>query len=118
MRTDEVRNFLLAALERLKEEPGGRGLILIGRLAQEFEALLVGGEFLFGRACKAEVAEGFAFVEAQAAEERVLRVHAMPEHDVTKLVRENGGEAGFVWQHVNQSAAQNDRVANGEGFER
>ncbi len=46
-----------------------------------------------------------------AIHEAELRVHAMSQHHVTELVRQDGREAGFVRQHVNQTAAHDDRVA-------
>ncbi len=37
---------------------------------------------------------------------------------MAEFVRQHGRQAGLIGQHVNQSAAQDDGVAKGEGFQR
>ena len=41
----------------------------------------------------------------------------MAEHDVAELVRQDRCQAGFIGKHVDQSAAEDDRMTNREGFE-
>ena len=103
-----------ACMKRLRR----RELILVGRILQQFGALVVGGLLFRRRAGKAEVAEGVLFVEQHAVEEGELRVDAMAENDVGHLVREHGGQAGLVGKHVDQAAAEDDGVADGERLER
>src|SRR5262249_45149903 len=55
-------------------------------------------------------------VEAKPIEKSELRVHSMPKHDVTKLVSQEGSQAGLVRRHIQQTAAQHDGVAHGIGF--
>jgi len=74
--------------------------------------------FLFRSASKVKVAKRLLFVEPHAVEERKLRVHAMSEHHVTEFVRQDGSQAGLVWKHVHQPAAQDDGVAYGERLQR
>jgi len=74
MRTDQIGNFLRAALERLEESLRGPDLILIWRLRQKLDTFLVRGLFLFRRTCEPKVAKGFLFIETQATEERELCV--------------------------------------------
>ena len=69
------------------------------------------------RAREAEVAERVLLVEQQAIEEGVLSVNAVAENDVRQFVRDHGGQAGFIGQHVDQAAAEHDGVADGERFQ-
>src|SRR2546429_6896538 len=96
VRTDKVGDRLRPFLERLEKQSGGSGLILVWRLHQQFDPLLVRCLFLFRCASKAKVAERLLFVEPHATEERELGVHAMSQHHVTELVRENSRKAGLV----------------------
>src|SRR6266404_1888807 len=118
VRTDKVGDRLRPFLERLEKQSGGSGLILVRRVPQQFDPLLVRCLFLFRCASKSKVAERFLFVEPNAIEERELGVHAMSQHDVTELVSEDGREAGLVRQYVHQAATQDDGVAYGERLKR
>src|ERR1700690_2887529 len=42
----------------------------------------------------------------------------LDQENVGEFLRQHGGEAGFVGQHVNQAAAEHDGMADGEHFER
>ncbi len=66
---------------------------------------------------KFKVVERVSFPEVEAVEESKLGVHAMSEHNVAQLVRQDGREASLVRQHVHQSTAQHDGVANVERFQ-
>src|SRR5882762_11605735 len=57
VRTDKVGDCLRPFLERLEKQLGGSGLILVWRVLQQFDALLVCCLFLFRCARKAKVAE-------------------------------------------------------------
>ena len=118
MRTDQVRNFPRPILECLEEELRGARLFLVRRIAQEFRPLELRCLFLFWGARKIKVAKRFFFVESHTVEERELRVHTMPEHHMAQLVRQNRRETGFIRKHIDQSAAQDDSVAQGERLQR
>src|SRR6267378_888042 len=94
------------------------GLFLVRRIAQEFRPLELRCLFLFRGARKIKVAKRFFFVESHTVEERELRVHTMPEHHMAQLVRQNRRQTGFIRKHIDQSAAQDDSVAQGEGLQR
>ena len=64
------------------------------------------------------MAKGVFFLELQFIVEGKLRVEAMSEDDVAELEREDGGEAGLVWKHIEQTAAYDDGVAEGKGLQR
>ena len=43
-------------------------------------------------------------------------MNAMAKHHVAEFVSRHGGKAGFVRRHVDQAAAENDRVADDESL--
>ena len=96
MRTDQIGDLVRTVIQRLKEELRVSDMILVWRLLQQFHPLLGRRLFLFRCVSKAKMMERFFFVEPQAIEKRILGARAMPEHDVTELVREDGRKAGLV----------------------
>src|SRR5579883_11538 len=115
---DEVWNFLLAAVERLQEESGVSELIFVRRIIEDLNGLGIRLGFFFGSPGKTEVTEGVLVVDQQLVEEGVLGIEAVAENDVGEFVGEDGRQAGFIGQNVNQAAAENDGVADSEGFQR
>src|SRR5258708_8073492 len=101
--TDKVGDLLRPVIDRLEKELGSPGLILVRRLPQQFDPLLVRRLFLFRCASKSKVAERFLFVEPHAIEERELGVHAMSQHHVTEFVGKDGREAGLVRKKVHHT---------------
>ena len=93
-------------------------LFLVGRVLQQFKPFLLRRLLLFRGARKLKVPERLLFVEPQPVRKRKLRIHAMSQHDVTKLVRQYCREARLVRKHVNQSSAKHNRVAYGERLKR
>src|ERR1700739_1350594 len=73
---------------------------------------------LFWRMPETEVSERFLVIERQPIKESVLRIDAVTEYDVTELGCKSDCQGGFVREHVQQAAADNDGVAYSEGFER
>src|ERR1700730_5005494 len=61
--------------------------------------------------------KGILLVEQQAVEKCELRVNAMAEYDVAKLVGQDYREARFIGKNIDQAATQYDGVADGERFE-
>ena len=89
-------------------------LILVRRILQKIDRFLLACLLLFGRARETKVTEGLLVVEHQPIKERILRIHAMSERDVTELVCQDCRQAGFIGKDVDQAAAENDGVADSE----
>ncbi len=118
VRGDQVRNLLLPHLQRRKEELGVRQLVLVRRIVQQFQRLRTGCLLFFWSPRKTKMSERVLIVDQQLVEERVGRIHAVTQHDVPQLMRDHGGQARFIRQHVDQSAAQHDRMPQRERFQR
>src|SRR5437879_11122732 len=108
MRANEVGNFFRAVLQRLQKKLRGRGLILIGRPAQQLISLLICRQLFVRRARKIKMTKSILFLKTYAVEKREGRVHAMPEHNVPQFVGEDRRETRFIRKHVDQSAAYNN----------
>src|SRR5580698_8064539 len=118
MGTNQIRDFLRAVVERLKKKPRVSRLIPVRRVLEQFHSLLCRRLLFFRSMNKSEVMEGLLVVKSQLIEEAKLRAHAVPKHDVTEFVRQDGRKAGFVGKHIYQAAAQYDRVAHRERLKR
>src|SRR5713226_14782 len=105
MRANQVRNFLLACGQRVKEQRRVPELVLIRRIAQDLDRFRIGGLLLVGSPRESEVAECFLVINQQLIEESVTGIKAMAENRVAKLVRYDSCQAGFVGKHVDQAAA-------------
>src|SRR5258708_24949682 len=112
--TDKVGDLLRPVIDRLEKELGSPGLILVRRLPQQFDPLLVRRLFLFRCASKSKVAERFLFVEPHGIQERELGVHAMSQHHVTEFVGKDGRETVLLRNYVHQAPTPDDSMSYGE----
>ena len=114
------RGNCLACSESVPKKQAGVGqLVAIGRLAEQLDDLLVSRGLLLGRAAESQRLQQLAVGHHQTIGERELRVDQLvAERHVAQLVREHRREARFVGQHVDEAAAQHDRVADRERLER
>ena len=102
-----------------QEQPGIRELVLVRRLLEQLDDLRVRRRFLLRRARHLQRSQHVVVADHQAIGVRELRVdQLMPEDDVAQLVREHHRERRLVGEHVDETAAQHDRVADGERLER
>ena len=77
-----------------------------------------GGGDLLGRTCQLQAIQQFLIGQHGAVIKCEMRVVAVAEGNVRQFRRQRGCEAGLVGQHVQQSAADHDRLAHGKRFER
>ena len=64
------------------------------------------------------MAEGFLVVDQQLIEESIAGIETVAENDVAEFVCDHGCQAGLIRQHVDQPAAEDDGVTDGEGLQR
>src|SRR5713101_9717564 len=93
-------------------------LLGVGRVLQQVHGLLVGGGLLFWDVPESKILVSGFVGEEHAVIEGVPAAQVVSQYDVGEFVRQNHGQAGFVRQHVDQPAADNDSVAHAESFQR
>ena len=119
VRLNQVCELFRARRDGPQEESDIRQLVLVWRLLQHLDHLGVRRRFLARLVVELQRAQQLTVGYHQAIGERKLRVdHRMPEDHVGELVRKHCRQARFVRQHVDQPAADHDRVAEGERLER
>ena len=79
---------------------------------------LVGGRFFFRNVLESEIAIGAFVREEHAIVEGILAAQVVSENDVSQFVGQHHGQAAFVGKYVDQAAADDDRVAHAESFQR
>ncbi len=63
------------------------------------------------------MAERVLIFHQDLVKEGVLRIDTVAKDHVAEFMGEHGGQAGFIGQHVDQTAAQHNGVAYGERFQ-
>ena len=119
MRLNQIRKLLRGAVNRAEEEPGVRQLVLVWRVLQKLDHLRVGGGFFVCVMVEADRAEQLAVGDHEPVGERKLRVDQLvSQHHVTELVREHHRQTRLVREDINQTAAEYNRVSDGERLQR
>src|SRR5438552_3582385 len=68
--------------------------------------------------CEPDVGKRFIIGEGQPIVERVSRIKTVSKRDVTKYMRNHHRQAGFVGEHIDQTPAYYDGMADRERFQR
>ena len=93
-------------------------LILVRRIFQQFRGLRRCRGIFFRFAFKVEVLKHFLVVELQAVVKSEARVgFLLRGQDVSHFLGQHRGEAGFIGQNVNQSAAEHDGMPHRKRFD-
>src|SRR5947207_7236470 len=118
MRSQQGRKRCRARLQLLQIETGRPELLCIRRILQQLNRFCIRRSFLFRIVTETEILVRGFIREKHAVIKGKLAAEIMAEDDMRQLMRKNGRQAGFIGKGINQSTADDDRIAYAERFKR
>ena len=105
------------SLQRLQEQSGIAQFVFVRRVLQQFQSLGVGGFFIRRMRWKSRRWNVSSSGKNSLSLKASLVSKWWPRHDVAEFMSQNHRQRGFIGKHIEQAAADDDGMADGEGFQ-